>query len=262
MRAERDRQIAVNSARRVHLIDLVLAVVFCGLVVATFTSPQGFRESNFTFLAAVVVGIFWYLLEQAFGQLSAPWLQAGVAASLAASHDRGDLCGLNRRMLAALSERTEWSETLFTVSANQISKLLLRTNDRRSFRKSEQFNEQAWSIVEYLAGEQAPETQKAAFRAFVKDKRQGPARTGVFPAFRLWLRVFARIVAAVGREPGLWQRRAGINPNSQRAAQSSAARDPRSSRHPCRSHSGDSPMAEGRRSDRGRHVDRSAAPAR
>lgn len=110
-------------------------------------------------------------LEQAFGHLSTPWLRAGIISSLAADHNRGDLCGLNRLMLAALSDGIEWSENLCTASANQLSKLLLRTNDRRSVRKAELFSEQSWSIVEYLAGAQAPESQKTAFRAFVKDKR-------------------------------------------------------------------------------------------
>jgi Zn finger protein HypA/HybF involved in hydrogenase expression len=111
------------------------------------------------------------LLEQAFGQFTAPWLQAGITASLAARRNRGDLYGLNRRILAALSMGIDWSESLFTASANQVGKLLLRTKDQQSVRKFELFNEQAWSIVEYLAGEQATESQKTAFRAFVKDKR-------------------------------------------------------------------------------------------
>ena len=111
------------------------------------------------------------LLEQAFGQLSSPWLQAGLTASLSASHDRGDLCGLNRRMIAAISQKLEWSDSLFTASANQVAKGLLQKSDPRNVRKSELFSEQAWSIVEYLAGEQATETQKSAFRAFVKEKQ-------------------------------------------------------------------------------------------
>ena len=67
------------------------------------------------------------LLEQSVGQLSAPWLQAGLTASLSADHNRGDLCGLNRRMLAALRGQLAWSENLFTASAIQVGKLSLRT---------------------------------------------------------------------------------------------------------------------------------------
>ena len=44
---------ATDSPRRVHLIDLVMAVLFCGSVVAMFTSPSGIRDSNTTLTAAV-----------------------------------------------------------------------------------------------------------------------------------------------------------------------------------------------------------------
>ena len=54
---------ATDSPRRVHLIDLVMAVLFCGSVVAMFTSPSGIRDSNTTLTAAVSVGLFWYLLR-------------------------------------------------------------------------------------------------------------------------------------------------------------------------------------------------------
>jgi hypothetical protein len=120
------------------------------------------------------------LLEQSVGQLSASWLQAGLVASLSAEHNRGDLLGLNRRMIAALREQLGWSENLFTASGNQVIKLLLRTKDRRRVRKSELFGDQAWSIVEYLAGEQAPDAQKTAFRAFVKDKRASAQQEQTF----------------------------------------------------------------------------------
>jgi hypothetical protein len=111
------------------------------------------------------------LLEQVFGQLPAPWLRSGIAGALAGNRWRGDLVALNRRMIVALSQQIEWSEDLFTTSVNKLSKQLLRTNDPRSARRSEQFGDQACSIVEYLAGEQAPEARKAAFRAFLRDKR-------------------------------------------------------------------------------------------
>ena len=110
------------------------------------------------------------LIEHAFGQLSALWLQAGLAGVLSAEGNRGKLFGLNRRMIAALAERIEWSEDLFVTSSIKLLKQLLQTKDFQSSRRSEQFTDQAWSILEYLAGEQAPETRTAAFRAFLKDK--------------------------------------------------------------------------------------------
>src|SRR5262249_1754296 len=79
------------------------------------------------------------LLEQSVGQPSAPWLQAGLSASLSADRNRGDLFGLNRRMIVALREQIAWSEKLFTTSAFQVGKLSLRLNDLRSVRKSDVF---------------------------------------------------------------------------------------------------------------------------
>ncbi len=111
------------------------------------------------------------LLEQSLGRLPVPWLHAGIAGALAVDRSRRTLIGLNRRMLTALADGIDWSEDMFITSATKLSKRLLRTNDPQSARKSEQFADQAWSIVEYLAGDQAPEPRKAAFRALLKDKR-------------------------------------------------------------------------------------------
>ena len=52
-----------SSTRRIHLIDLVMAVLFCGLVVATFTSSAGIHVSNVSFLAAGAVAAVWYSLR-------------------------------------------------------------------------------------------------------------------------------------------------------------------------------------------------------
>ncbi len=111
------------------------------------------------------------LVERAFGQLSAPWLHVGITRALAANRSDSDLAGLNRRMLAGRSQEMEYSHELFTMSANKVLKLLLTTTDFQTARRSEQFLDQAWSIIEFLAGGQAPESRKAAFRAFLNDKQ-------------------------------------------------------------------------------------------
>ncbi len=111
------------------------------------------------------------LLERLLGQVSAPWLHVGITRALAADRSRNDLMALNRRMLAGRSQGIEYSRELFTMSANKIAKLLLRTNDSQSAWRSEQLMDQAWSTVEFLAGSQAPESRKAAFRTFLNDKQ-------------------------------------------------------------------------------------------
>ena len=111
------------------------------------------------------------LIEQVYGTLPASWVDCGISKSLAAVGKRNELVRLNRRMVAALSGGTAWAEDLFSLSANKLSKLLLASNDSGSTLKAEQFRDQAWSIVEYLCGQQAPEPRRSAFGAFVKDKR-------------------------------------------------------------------------------------------
>jgi hypothetical protein len=111
------------------------------------------------------------LVDQVFGQLSAQWLQVGITRALAADRRRSDLIALNRRMLAGRGKGIEYSQDLFTMSARKMGKLLLPAKDPQSAWRSEQFLDQAWSTVEYLAGSLAPEARKAAFRAFVRDNQ-------------------------------------------------------------------------------------------
>ena len=119
------------------------------------------------------------LLEGKFGQFSAPWIQSGITRALAASRGRADWVGLNRRMLAGRSVGMEWSQEFFTTSSTKLSKMFLRTKGAKR-RRFEQFVDQAWSIVEFLAGEHAQESRRTAFRAFLKDKQPGSSREQVF----------------------------------------------------------------------------------
>jgi hypothetical protein len=111
------------------------------------------------------------LIEQVYGTFLAPWVRTGVARALMACGRPGELVRLNRKMVAALSVGAAWSEELFSISAARMSRLLQEPRTPKRVRKVEQFGEQAWSIVEYLGGERAPEPRRTAFRAFLKDKR-------------------------------------------------------------------------------------------
>jgi hypothetical protein len=111
------------------------------------------------------------LLELAYGALPAPWVQHALFKALAAHERKGDLVRLNRRMVAALSGGLAWSQELFSISPNKLSKLFVRSKDPRDTLRGEQFGEQAWSVFEHLCGQQAPAARKEAFDAFLKDKR-------------------------------------------------------------------------------------------
>ncbi len=111
------------------------------------------------------------LLDQILGRAAVPWLRTGIARTLASAGQHDVVVELNRRMAASLSAGVAWSENLFSPSFTKVFRVRLWRNHQISVQRSEQFNDQAWSIVLYLAGDQAPDARKAAFRTFVKDTR-------------------------------------------------------------------------------------------
>ena len=109
------------------------------------------------------------LMEHVYGTLPASWVQAGLARALGAWGRQGEAARLHRKMIAAIAAGDEWSEELFSTSANRFSRMLSRSREAKSAHRAEQFTEQSGSIVDYLCGEKAPDARRAAFRAFVKD---------------------------------------------------------------------------------------------
>jgi Zn finger protein HypA/HybF involved in hydrogenase expression len=109
-------------------------------------------------------------VERGFDSLPRLWLQEGMARAVHSRDRPEDLVRLNRRMVAAVNGGTAWSEDLFRAGHKKLRKLHYRRNDPRAYRKQEQFGEQAWSIVEYLCGQHAPDERKTAFLAFLKEK--------------------------------------------------------------------------------------------
>jgi hypothetical protein len=148
-------------------VGLYLQRPWCLLLLCTTEIPGRIDNPRLQAGSLYVV----VLLEQVYGSLPAPWVQAGLTKALDAREGGGELNRLNRRMVAALSAGAAWSEDLFSASVNQVSKLHSRSKDPRTKRKADLFGDQAWSIIEYLGGEFAPEARRAAFRAFLKDKR-------------------------------------------------------------------------------------------
>ncbi len=111
------------------------------------------------------------LLDQILGRAAVPWLRTGIARTLASAGQHDVIVELNRRMATSLSAGVAWSEDLFRASFTPVSRLRLWMKHRVAVQRSEQFDDQAWSIVLYLAGDLAPDARKAAFRTFVKDNR-------------------------------------------------------------------------------------------
>ncbi len=121
------------------------------------------------------------LLDSVWGPGPPGWLQSGLGRSVAGT-DRDGLARLNRTMVSGLARGTAWSVELFTTNSNGLTRLLRGSKDPGTAHRVYQFVAQAWSIVEYLCGEQAPHDRRAALGSFLRDPR---AKTHQEESFRL-----------------------------------------------------------------------------
>ena len=111
------------------------------------------------------------LLEQVHGVLPAPWVGIRAHRSPGGRRRRSDPVRLNRKMVAALSGGTAWSEDLFSASANKISRLLLRSKDPGRRPEIRAVRRPVVVDRRIPLRRTGPRARKAAFRAFLKDKR-------------------------------------------------------------------------------------------
>ena len=136
------------------------------LTLCTAESPGRITDPR-----VVTRSLFAYvLMEQVFGALPIPWLQAGLARPVTVTDPASNFVRVNRKMVVAMALGTEWSEELFRLTGGALGKLVRRKRNPGAYQKSEQFGEQSASIVEYLSGDRAPDERKAAFRRFLKEK--------------------------------------------------------------------------------------------
>jgi membrane protein implicated in regulation of membrane protease activity len=111
------------------------------------------------------------LLGSVCGPAPTPWLQSGLPRSTANVEDTAGLARLNRKMLASLAGGTAMTSEIFTLSGRGVRGLTRGSSDPWASPRYRQFNNQAWSIVEYLAGEHAPRDLRGALGAFLRDPR-------------------------------------------------------------------------------------------
>jgi hypothetical protein len=133
----------------------------CSEVVPTrLSNPEWTARSLFAFA----------ILDAYRGSTSVSWLQQGIGNSIAAGGETGPLGRLNRKVLVSIArETTLGPDDLFSPSKNKLVKLVTGIPDHARFVKLRQFNAQAWSLVEYLAGPSSTGDRREHFRAFVKD---------------------------------------------------------------------------------------------
>ena len=122
------------------------------------------------------------LLESIWGPRPAGWLQSGLSRAMANCDDPRGLARLNRKMVASLAAGTVMSTEIFTFTPRDLGRLMQRSKDPRNSQKQQQFLDQAWSIVEYLAGEEAPHDLRKSLGAFMRDPR---AKTNQEDSFQL-----------------------------------------------------------------------------
>jgi hypothetical protein len=75
-----------------------------------------------------------------------------------------------------------FSTELFSLSLNQLAKLLRGAKEPRNWQKFQQFIQQSWSIVEYLRDGKESEEPRSGLGAFLRDAR---AKTHQEESFRL-----------------------------------------------------------------------------
>ncbi len=127
-------------------------------------------------------GFLLYLLE-AYKRFLAPnWLQLGISGALA--HDPGgdDCARLNRRMRVSLENGKALvaAELFQQLSTHGLFKMVRAQADHDSFARFMQFRGQCWSLVEYLAGSDAPPDRLGRFRSFLSDLKSTASQEAVF----------------------------------------------------------------------------------
>jgi hypothetical protein len=148
------------------------------LTLCTAPAPCRIDDAQHTTRSLVA----YALLESVWGPGPPTWLQSGLSKAVANCDDQEGLSHLNRRLVASLSRGTALSVEIFTLSLNDLSRLMRGSKDPGCFQRLHQFHDQAWSIVEYLCGEQGPHHLRTSLGAFLRDAR---SKTDQGESFRL-----------------------------------------------------------------------------
>jgi hypothetical protein len=112
----------------------------------------------------------YFVLDACKGPSLPLWIQTGVAHLIGCGRDEADSDRLHRRLLASVARGTFLGvDELFATSRRTLLGLFKRWDDHACFAKYTALASQAWSVVEFLAGDDAPEDRRLAFRSFLRD---------------------------------------------------------------------------------------------
>jgi hypothetical protein len=131
---------------------------------------------------AIRAGFVLYFLECYKGFLPPTWLQMGVGGVLATDQAGDARAQLIRRMKVSLANRTALSaaELFQQRRAREVFKQLNAQSEHDPFARFTQFRGQSWSVVEYLAGRDAPPDRLGRFRSFLSDLKATGSQEAVF----------------------------------------------------------------------------------
>ena len=126
-------------------------------------------------------GFVLYLLETLRGSLSAHWLQSGLSAALSAGSGNIREQVLRRMKVAVHNGMTLKAPEFFSrLTAFQTRELIGPLVDHDRFAMFAQLRAQSCSLIEYLAGPEAPPDRLARFRSFLCDLKAAPSEEPVF----------------------------------------------------------------------------------
>ncbi|MHB1561814.1 MAG: hypothetical protein ACYC61_30560, partial [Isosphaeraceae bacterium] len=141
------------------------------------TAPPPFRTAQPDALLRLLAA--YQGVAAAWGPQPPAWLQTGLGRTAANfqpdRHER-----LNRRMVAALGHRDDWSTELFAATLKGMTRLRRVGKTESNTGKLHQFAYQSHSLVEYLAGERAPVDRRTALGNFLRDPRSKADAEGSF----------------------------------------------------------------------------------
>jgi hypothetical protein len=121
-----------------------------------------------------------HLLRTHKGFLLPFWLQQGVAGSLANCGQADRLEILNRKMMLALARSSAPEPELFRLKPRALVKLVRNWYDHRSFATFSDLMARAWSVVEFLCGQESPPGSRERFAAFLGELPAKGSREAVF----------------------------------------------------------------------------------
>jgi hypothetical protein len=145
----------------------------------TFTTDQVAYKLNVS--PRLVCSLFvFHFLKMNKGFVPPFWLLQGIGSSLTNCGQVDRLEILNRKMKLALAGRSAPEADLFRLKPRAVIRLVRNWYDHRSFAAFSELYARAWSVVEFLGGQQSPPGWRERFSAFLGELPAKGSREAAF----------------------------------------------------------------------------------